>query len=86
MPILKASVKDLRKSHRHHTANRLIKNKLKDGIKEIKKLAQAGKHDDFLKKLPEITSLIDKAAKRNLIHKNNAARKKSSLARLAKSK
>lgn len=45
-------------------------------------MAQAKKFDEVARQLPAITSLIDKAAKKNILHDNNAAHKKSRLARL----
>jgi small subunit ribosomal protein S20 len=82
MPIIKASIKDLRQSGKHRVSNRIVKNRLKDAIKDIVKLAKQGKIDEVKKQLPIVTSLIDKAAKKNLIHKNNAANKKSNLSKL----
>lgn len=82
MPIIQASIKDLRKSRKHREVNKVAKNKLKDSIKEIKRLITDGKRDEAQRKLSEVVSVIDKAAKNNLLHKNNAARKKSALARL----
>lgn len=86
MPIIKASIKDLRKSRKHKTINLVLKNKVKNSIKEMKKLIAGGKRDEAIKQMPEVTSLIDKAAKKNLFHKNNAARKKSALAHLLAAK
>lgn len=82
MPIIKAAVKHLRQSEKRRKINRQAKDHLKDAIKEMMKLARAKKLDEFKKRLPDIFSLIDKAAKNNLIHKNNAAHKKSRMARL----
>lgn len=86
MPIIKSSIKDLRKSGKRRLKNRIQKNQLKDAIKELVKLARAGKLDEVKKGLPAVTQMIDKAAKKHLIHKNNAARKKSGLARLIAAK
>ena len=82
MPIIKAAIKYLRQSERHRKRNRALKTRMKEGIKEIVKMAQAKKFDEVARQLPAITSLIDKAAKKNILHDNNAARKKSRLARL----
>lgn len=82
MPVIKASIKDLRKSAKRREVNRIARDKFKTGFKEIIKLAQQKKFSEFKEKLPSVASLIDKAAKNNLIHKNNAARKKARLARL----
>jgi len=84
MPIIKAAVKHLRQSEKHRKANRLFKEKLKTAIKDIIKLAKDKNKSEYEKRLPEVVSLIDKAAKKNLLHKNNAARKKSALSRFLK--
>lgn len=86
MPIIKAAIKDLRKSRKHREVNKLAKNKVKDSIKDFKRLIADGKREEALKKLSEVTSIIDKAAKNNLLHKNNAARKKSALTHLLAAK
>lgn len=49
--------------------------------KKILKLAAGGNKEEAQKLLPEAYKAVDKAAKRNLIHKNAAARKKSQLAK-----
>jgi small subunit ribosomal protein S20 len=83
MPIIKAAIKHLRQSEKRRKVNRHAKDRLKSQLKELIKLAKAKKLEDFKRRLPEVFSLIDKAAKNNLIHKNNAAHKKSRLAHLA---
>lgn len=86
MPIIKAAIKHLRQSEKHRTANNAIKAKLKENIKDIVKLAAAKNFDEFSKRLPAAYKIIDKAAKKHLLHKNNAAHKKSRLARLLAAK
>lgn len=86
MPIIKASIKDLRKSEKRRTVNRVIKSDLKEELKIMKRLALAKKFDEFKARLPKTFGVIDKAAKRNMIHKNNAAHKKSFLAKLVPTK
>ncbi len=49
--------------------------------KKILKLAASGNKEEAQKLLPEAYKAVDKAAKKNLIHKNAAARKKSQLAK-----
>ena len=86
MPIIKAAIKALRQSEKRRRVNRIAKDRLKAGMKEMLKLAQAKKTQDFAAKMPHVMSLIDKAAKDNLIHKNNAAHKKARLAGLLAAK
>ena len=45
----------------------------------IKKLKDTTKKSEAAEMLPKITSLIDRLAKRNIIHKNKAANNKSKL-------
>lgn len=82
MPIIKAAIKALRQSEKRRAVNRSAKEQLREEFKEMKKLAVAKKFDEFKKRLPQAMRVIDKAAKNNLLHRNNAARKKSLLARL----
>lgn len=82
MPIMKAAKKAMRQSAKRYKRNHATKRRIHDAIKELEKLAKAGKKNEAAKKLPEVVAMIDKAAKRNLFHENKAARKKSQLAKL----
>lgn len=59
-----------------------FKIEMKKAIKEVKKAAKAGSADNSEVLLQNMYSAIDKAARRNIVHKNNAARKKSRLTKL----
>jgi small subunit ribosomal protein S20 len=73
-----ATKKDVRKATKRRERNRYYgkttRNAIRD-LKAIKEPKEAGK------KLPEIASLIDRLAKKGVIHKNKAANLKSKLAR-----
>ena len=45
----------------------------------IKKLRETTDKEEAIKMLPKATSMLDKLAKKNIIHKNKAANLKSSL-------
>jgi small subunit ribosomal protein S20 len=47
----------------------------------IKRLRQATEKVEAVELYKKVSSMLDKLAKRNIIHKNNAANKKSKLAR-----
>jgi small subunit ribosomal protein S20 len=47
----------------------------------VKKLRLTTEKEEAVKLLPKVSSLIDKLAKRNIIHKNKAANLKSKLTR-----
>ena len=51
-------------------------------IKETRELARSGKMDEAKGKISAVYKAIDKAARRGVIKKNTASRKKSRIARL----
>jgi small subunit ribosomal protein S20 len=83
MPITKGAKKAIRVSARKRVVNDRRKSAMKDAIKKFEKAVKTDK-----KKAADMMSgvfqTIDKAAKRGVIKKNNAARKKARLSRLVK--
>ena len=84
MPITKSAKKSIRVSSRKRVFNDARKKTMKDAIKNIEKMVASGKKADAIKMLPEVYQAVDKAARANVINKNNASRKKSRLAKLIK--
>lgn len=82
MPNLSASKKSMRQSIKAQARNYKVRDELKKVMKNLVKLAKAGEMAEAEKLLPEAFSVIDTAMKKNIIHKNNAARKKSRLAKM----
>ncbi len=83
MPITKSAQKAIRVSLRQKVFNDQRKKAMKEIIKTIEKLAKTDKIG-AQKLLPPAFQAIDKSAQRGVIKKNNAARKKSRLAKLVK--
>jgi len=79
MPITKSAKKALRSSARKRVFNVDRKNEMKEVLKKAKKLISENKKSEAEKLIPEAYKAIDKAAKRGVIKKNNASRKKSRL-------
>lgn len=79
MPVTKSAKKKLRKDRKRQIKNSKLKRNLKDILKKMKKNPSV----DLLKLTTQIT---DKAAKKNIIHKNKAARIKSSISKLISAK
>lgn len=75
MPVIKSAKKKLRKDRKREIVNKNLKNLLKKNIK----LAEKNPSEANIRKAVKI---IDKTAKKNIIHKNKAARIKSKLAKL----
>ncbi|KKQ07810.1 MAG: 30S ribosomal protein S20 [Parcubacteria group bacterium GW2011_GWB1_36_5] len=83
MPITQSAKKAIRGSLRKKAFNDARKRAMKEVIKKIEKLAKTDKNE-ARKMLSGAFAIIDKAAQKNVIKKNNAARKKSRLSRLLK--
>ena len=78
MPITKSAVKAMKQADKARIHNREIKNDYRKKVKAVNKEIEV-KGDNLSQLVSEAFSLIDKAAKKNVIHKNTAARKKSRL-------
>ena len=83
MANLKSSKKDARRTVRRTARNVAVKSQLKTLAKKVTALAD--KKDPALAAAARAyVSALDKAVKRNLIHKNSASRHKSQVAKTAK--
>ncbi len=81
MPQRRSGIKELRKNEKNRLHNLDIKTDLKKTVKSFKTNVAAKNKTEATKALNEVYKKIDKAAKRNLIHKNTAARRKSLFSR-----
>ncbi len=79
MPIIKSAKKRVKVTEKKTAQNREWKDKLKNSIKDLEKIIESGDKEAAAEQLKETKRVIDKAVSRNIIHKNNAARKKSRL-------
>jgi len=82
LPNTKSAEKRVRQTKIRTARNRRIKSIVKTSIRRFEEAVQAGDMDTAKAKMVAAASLIDKAAAKGVIHKNNAARKKSRLARI----
>ncbi len=81
MAITKNAKKALRASLKKHAFNVRRKRTLSNTTKDVKKFIVAGQKSEANQSLAAAYQAIDKAAKRGLIKKNTASRKKSRLAK-----
>lgn len=79
MPIKASAKKELRKAKKRRLLNLARQKAMREALKKVKKLILAGKKDEAKKMISAAYQAIDKAAKRGVIKKNAAARKKSRL-------
>lgn len=85
MPQRKAAKKDLKQNKKNQQQNLQIKQKVKRAIKNLKKSINNADLSSRQQALNEVYKVLDKAAKKNIIHRNKAARKKSHFAKFLKS-
>jgi small subunit ribosomal protein S20 len=73
-----ATRKDVRQSRKRNERNRYHGKSTRNAIRDFKTITSK---DAAAEKLPQVSSMIDKLARRGIIHKNKAANLKSKIAR-----
>lgn len=81
MPLIKSAKKALKASKNKRVFNLRRKKAMKDTVKEMRDLIASGKKEEAAKLLPKAQKALDKAAKRGVIKKNTASRKKARLSK-----
>ena len=80
MPIIKSAKKRMRQTARRTELNKGTRTRVKTFTKKVISLSKSDAAEAE-KLLPQAYKVIDTAAKKNIIHKNTANRRKSMLAR-----
>ena len=78
----KDALKRHRQSLKRRERNRRVKGGIRKGTKRVRLAVQAGDLETAQEWLAITIRRLDKAAEKGVIHKNNAARRKSRLTRL----
>ncbi|MBN1955692.1 MAG: 30S ribosomal protein S20 [Anaerolineae bacterium] len=78
----KSAIKNIRKSRRKQARNLAHRSRARTVVKKARLLITAGKKEEALQALREAHQVLDKTAAKGIIHRNNAARRKSRLARM----
>ncbi|HBP00820.1 MAG TPA: 30S ribosomal protein S20 [Candidatus Moranbacteria bacterium] len=84
MPIKKSAKKYMRVTDRKTLHNKEVKGVFRNAIKKTREAVAAGKIEDAQKWLKAAIKALDKAAQKDVIKKNTAARKKSRLNKTVK--
>ncbi|MGH7614936.1 MAG: 30S ribosomal protein S20 [Gemmatimonadales bacterium] len=83
MPRIQSAKKAMRQARRHTIVNRAQRSALRTALKRVR---SAPTKQEAALAYAAAVRLLDRAARKGLIHKNNAARSKSRLARFVKAK
>ena len=82
MPNIKSAIKRVDVTIKKNLENKAIKSRIATYTKKFKNELKDGNIENATALLSEVISYIDCAAKDNVIHKNNANRKKATLTKL----
>ncbi|MFN3301792.1 MAG: 30S ribosomal protein S20 [Patescibacteria group bacterium] len=81
MPVTKSAIKELRKAKKRTLRNKKVKANLKYLERKFLKFIKEKNKEKAKEFYQKLQKALDKAAKRNIIKKNKASRKKSRLAK-----
>jgi len=79
MPQSNSAKKTVRKNEEQRMANKAVKSSMRSQVKKVRDAIDAGDKDKAQAEMKLAVTKMDKAAKTNIIHKNQAARRKSRL-------
>ena len=85
MANIKSQIKRNRQNEAAHERNKSVKSALKSAIRRFREAAEAGDADKAQELARLANKKLDKAASKGVIHKNQAANKKSAISRKASS-
>lgn len=80
MANLRSALRDIKKSRKRAERNQSVRSAIKTFVKKTR-VAISGGDEQAVAVFKDTAALLDKAAKRNIIHKNAANRRKSRLAK-----
>jgi small subunit ribosomal protein S20 len=86
MPIIKSAKKRVKVASKAHARNTHTRRAMRSALKDFAKALEGGKPAEIAKAQTAATSALDIAAKKAVIHKNKAARRKAWMAAAAKNK
>lgn len=82
MPLIQSAIKRARQNTIRRQRRQPDKTYMKTMMRKLTDLVKDKKKADAEKLLPQVFKAIDMAAKKNIIHSRNAARKKSNMSKL----
>jgi small subunit ribosomal protein S20 len=82
---IKSQIKRNRQNQVRHERNKSVKSALKTAVRKFREAAEAGDKDAAQTAARDASRKLDKAASKGVIHKNQAANRKSAIAKKAAS-
>ena len=85
MANIKSQIKRNKQNEKAHERNKSVKTGLKSAVRKFREAAEAGDADQAQALAKDAAKKLDKAASKGVIHKNQAANRKSAIAKKAAS-
>ena len=85
MANIKSQIKRNKQNEKRHERNKAVKTSLKTAVRKFREAADAGDKDAALAASRDAARKLDKAASKGVIHKNQAANRKSAIMKRAAS-
>ncbi|QWC85850.1 30S ribosomal protein S20 [Nocardioidaceae bacterium] len=85
MANIKSQIKRNKQNEKARERNKAVKTNVRTAIRKFRDAASAGDKDAAVKAAAEANRKLDKAVSKGVIHKNNAANRKSSISKQAAS-
>jgi small subunit ribosomal protein S20 len=82
---IKSQLKRIKTNEKARLRNKAVKSSLKTSVRKFREAADAGDRDTAVQAMTTASRQLDKAASKGVIHKNQAANRKSAMAKRAAS-
>ena len=83
MANIKSQIKRNKQNEKARVRNKAVKSSLKTSVRQFREAAEAGDADKATQTMRAAFTKLDKAASKGVIHKNQAANRKSAIAKRA---
>ena len=83
MANIKSQIKRNKQNEKRHERNKAVKTGLKTAVRKFREAAEAGDKDKAVELGRDASRKLDQAVSKGVIHKNQAANRKSSIAKKA---
>ena len=81
MANIKSQIKRNKQNEKRHERNKAVKTSLKTAVRKFREAAEAGDKEQAIIASRDAARKLDKAASKGVIHKNQAANRKSAISK-----
>jgi small subunit ribosomal protein S20 len=80
---IKSQLKRIKTNEKARQRNKAVRSALRTSVRKFREAADAGQRETAVQAMSDASRQLDKAASKGVIHKNQAANRKSALAQAA---